>query len=164
MPVEYPHLSYCIYLLTTFIQASRHYMFFQPSQFKYIDNTDWLENPSRCIHRGRPFAGPGSRGRRLPRPWACKRPPEMDTACEDFLPRLYCIYFTSWSRIACFVSVFCVFSVCILSVLCCLLPTIGDSYTDIPHVFPSGVTRNMRCAYSMVPEQHKTGKIQAQNR
>ena len=64
----------------------------------------------------------------------------------------------------CFVSVFCVFSACILRVLCCLLPTIGDSYTDSLHVFSSRVARNRRCAYSMVPEQHnakyrhKTGK------
>ena len=35
--------------------------------------------------------------------------PLRDTACKDFLPRPYCIYFTSWSRTACFVSVFCVF-------------------------------------------------------
>ena len=79
----------------------------------YIDNTDGIVNPSRCIHRGRPFAGPGSRGRRLPRPWACKRPPEMDTVCEDFLPRLYCIYFTPCSRIVRIVHA--------LYNLCCLL-------------------------------------------
>ena len=70
---------------------------------EYIDNTDGVGNPARCIHRGRLFAGPGSRGRRLPRPWACKRPPKMDTGCEDFLPRLYCIYFTPCSRIVCIV-------------------------------------------------------------
>ena len=69
----------------------------------YIDNTDGVGNPARCIHQGGPFAGPGSRGRRLPRPWACKRPPKMDTGCEDFLPRLYCIYFTPCSRIVCIV-------------------------------------------------------------
>ena len=79
---------------------------------QYIHNTDGVGNPAHCIHRGGPFAGPGSRGRRLPRPWACKRPPEMDTGCEDFLARLYCIYFTSCSRIVHFVSVLCVFCAC----------------------------------------------------
>ena len=79
---------------------------------QYIHNTDGVGNPAHCIHRGGPFAGPGSRGHRLPRPWACKRPPEMDTGCEDFLARLYCIYFTSWSRIVHFVSVLCVFCAC----------------------------------------------------
>ena len=53
-----------------------------------------------------------SRGAAGCRDWACrKRPPEKDTACEDFLPSLYCIYFTPWSRIvrigACVVRVLC---------------------------------------------------------
>ena len=48
----------------------------------YIDNTDWV---------GGLFAEVQSRGRRLPRLGLCKQAPEMDTACEDFLARLYCI-------------------------------------------------------------------------
>ena len=32
----------------------------------YIHNTDWIGNPARCISRGGPFGGPGSRRRRLP--------------------------------------------------------------------------------------------------
>ena len=31
--------------------------------FGYIDNTDWVGNPSRCIHRGGLFADPGSANR-----------------------------------------------------------------------------------------------------
>ena len=90
----------------------------EAGQRGYIDNTDWLGNPSCCIHLGRPFPDPGSRGRRLPRPWACKRPPEMDTACEDYQP--VCIVFISPPEIelcvlcmyfVCFVRVFCLFCV-----------------------------------------------------
>ena len=40
---------------------------------EYIHNTDGVVNLAPCIHRGRPFADPGSRGRRLPRPWVCKQ-------------------------------------------------------------------------------------------
>ena len=80
----------------------------------YIDNTDGVGNPSCYIHRGRSFADPGSRGHRLPRPWVCKRPPEMDIACEDFPTSLYCFYFTSWNRMVPFTSVLCVFCACIV--------------------------------------------------
>ena len=64
--------------------------------FPYIHNADWVGNPARMrsIPGGGPFGGPGLRGHRLPRPWASKQPPEMDTACEDFLTSLYCFYFT----------------------------------------------------------------------
>ena len=80
---------------------------------KYIDNTDWVGNLSHCIHRGSLFADPGSRARRLPRPWVCKQAPLMDTACEGFPTSLYCIYFTPCSRIVCIVHA--------LYNLCCLL-------------------------------------------
>ena len=42
----------------------------------------WQKILTPCIHLGRPFAGPGSREPAAPRPWACKRPPSMDTACR----------------------------------------------------------------------------------
>ena len=72
---------------------------------KYIDNTDWVVNPLRCIPRGRPFATGPVEGPQAPETGS-KRPPETDIVCEDFLPRQYCIYFTSCSKI--------VFCLCIL--------------------------------------------------
>ena len=90
---------------------------------KYIDNTEWVGNPSCCIHQGGLFAEAQSRGHRLPRLGLCKQAPSMDTACEDFLARLYCIYFTPWSRIvrigACFVRVLCMH--CIICVYFALI-------------------------------------------
>ena len=60
-----------------------------------------------------------------------------------------------------FTSVSCVFCACIVRCPCCLL--VSDQHTASQHVFPSLVARNRCCAYSMVPEQHKTHKIHAQN-
>ena len=61
----------------------------------------------------------------------------------------------------CFVHVFSVFCACFVRVVHCL--RFSDLHTASQHVFPSCVARNRRCAYSMVPEQHKTRKIHAQN-
>ena len=108
-----PHTNPPSHIILT---PGRPLMFRGPFSYhasRYIDNTDWMENPSRCIHRGRPFADPGSRGRRLLRPWVCIRPPSTDTGCEDYLASQYYIYFTPCSRIVCIVHA--------LYNLCCLL-------------------------------------------
>ena len=57
----------------------------------------------------------------------------------------------------CFVRVFSVFCAC------SALFMFSDQHPASQHVFPSRVARNRRCAYSMVPEQHKTRKIHSQN-
>ena len=85
---------------------------------KYIAKPkhDWVGNPSHCIHRGVLSAEAQSRGRRV-----CRQAPEMDTACEDFLPcSLYRIYFTSCRRIVHSIFVLCVFCARIDVYLCCL--------------------------------------------
>ena len=69
---------------------------------------------------------------------------ETDNTAEGFLARLYCIYFTSWSRIVPFTSVLCVF--CAYIVRC---SPFSGQHTASQHVFPSRVVRNRRCAYSM---------------
>ena len=111
----YMYIYMCIYIFI--------YIYICIYIYTYIDNTDWVGNPSRCIHRGGLFAEAQSRGRRLPRLGLCKQAPEVDTACEDFLARLYCIYFTPWSRIvrigACFVRVLCMH--CIICVYFALI-------------------------------------------
>ena len=43
----------------------------------------------------------------LPRPWACKRPPEMDTGCEDFQASLYCFLFHPLKYDCAFLCLFC---------------------------------------------------------
>ena len=108
---------------------------------QYIDNTDWVVNPSCCIRRGGPFALAQSRGRRLPRLGQCKQPSEAVTACEDFLASLYCIYFTSWSRSVPFTSVLCVFCACIVRFSCCL--RFFGQHTAGQHVFPPSVRRGI---------------------
>ena len=56
----------------------------------------------------------------------------MDTACEDFLARLYCIDFTPWSRIvrigACFVRVLCMH--CIIYVYFALIGRVHTNCTS----------------------------------
>ena len=70
----------------------------------------------------------------------------MDTACEDFLPSLYCIYFTSCSRIVHSIFVLCVFCACIDVHLCCL-SMIHTVYTaPFPHLH----TRKHMLAASVV--------------
>ena len=72
----------------------------------YLDNTDGVGNLACCVHLGSLFAEAQWRGPRLD---LCKQPPERDTSCEDFLPSLYCVYFTRWNIDVHFISILCVF-------------------------------------------------------
>ena len=83
-----------------------------------------------------------SRGRRPPRLGHSKRPPETDTACEDFLASLYCIYFTPLSMIvrcwACIVPVLCVY--CRVFVLGHTVYTAPFSHVNArKHMLPASV-------------------------